>query len=375
MTRNNNLGSDFYVSWHAGRMLFFNNQSPYGEEAAQLNQLSIYKRLARPGEDQLGFAYPIYVLIPILPLIFLPYAIAQAIWIAFLILFLSTALFSVKNSTPAWLIPISCFYYPFIFGIILGNFAIFMAAFFIVILHHASSEKNLASSNQILLGIILAWSTAKPQLTWLYLVLVIFYALLHGWRTMIYTFLVSLSIMFLLSFLTRPTWLQEWLGEISRYAAYNHALPNLTRYLQAFMVEKTSVFLTCFFALLCLLLVIALLAGLKKGNNSHNLLFLWGRFTAFLFHPTVHSYEQVTFLIPFFIILLSGKKSQKTMLIWSVGMIAGWIGFVLSFSYQHTIVDALPFLIYSLWVLCQIIEVKRKNASPSFNSLIQRADF
>src|ERR1035437_7176748 len=67
LTENNNLGSDYYIYYVAGRALFIDHQNPYSDQVAQQVQMAVHKHLAGPNEDQLGFAYPPYALLPSLP--------------------------------------------------------------------------------------------------------------------------------------------------------------------------------------------------------------------------------------------------------------------------------------------------------------------
>ena len=83
--QNNTMGSDFYLFYHAGQNTFFDRTNPYSDESARLNQLAIFKRLSNPGEDQLGFAYPPYALLPVWPPLGLSFDWAQAVWTGFLL--------------------------------------------------------------------------------------------------------------------------------------------------------------------------------------------------------------------------------------------------------------------------------------------------
>jgi hypothetical protein len=126
LTQNNALGTDFYVFWNAGRTAVFEHGNPYSDDVSLQNQLAILRRPARPEEDQLGFAYPPFALLTVLPLLAVSYEWAQAIWIPFILLVLVSALL-VACRRPRLSLTFLLFYQVF-FGIVLGNFAILLAA-------------------------------------------------------------------------------------------------------------------------------------------------------------------------------------------------------------------------------------------------------
>jgi len=78
-------GNDFYSRWRGTRALLLEGKDPYSEEVTLEIQKGMYGRPARGDEDQVAFAYPLYVSVLILPLAFLPYPQAQALWLSGLV--------------------------------------------------------------------------------------------------------------------------------------------------------------------------------------------------------------------------------------------------------------------------------------------------
>jgi len=72
-------GNDFYPRWRGTRALLLEGKDPYSEEVTLETQKGMCGRPARGNEDQVAFAYPLYVSLFILPLAFLPYPQAQAL--------------------------------------------------------------------------------------------------------------------------------------------------------------------------------------------------------------------------------------------------------------------------------------------------------
>ena len=80
-TRHGFGGPDLMPLWLGGRALLFERVSPYSSVVTLRSQEAILGRLAAPGADQYAFAYPLIALIPALPLFFLPFDGAQAVWL------------------------------------------------------------------------------------------------------------------------------------------------------------------------------------------------------------------------------------------------------------------------------------------------------
>ncbi len=126
--RDNTIGMDYYTFWLAGQRVL-QGQNPYDETVAIQSQLGIMRRLAGPEDDQMGFAYPPYALLPTLPFALLPFDWAQAFWLAFCFLTLVSALYATQPTRAIPLMAIVLTFFPVTFGLLLGNFVILISAF------------------------------------------------------------------------------------------------------------------------------------------------------------------------------------------------------------------------------------------------------
>ncbi|HSH12599.1 MAG TPA: hypothetical protein VLA15_02585, partial [Desulfurivibrionaceae bacterium] len=72
-------GNDLYPRWAAGCAWLSQGIDPYSQEATLSVQQGIYGRPALPSEDQVAFAYPIFVMAAVWPLCLTPdFATAHA---------------------------------------------------------------------------------------------------------------------------------------------------------------------------------------------------------------------------------------------------------------------------------------------------------
>src|SRR5262245_57526620 len=60
LTRQQLGANDFYSRWIGARALVLRGQNPYAAEVTQEIQIGMYGQLARPDQDQVAFAYPLY---------------------------------------------------------------------------------------------------------------------------------------------------------------------------------------------------------------------------------------------------------------------------------------------------------------------------
>lgn len=331
-TQNNNLGSDFFIYWNAGRAVMFEGANPYSDEIAMQNQMAIFKRLSGPLEDQVGFAYPPYALLLVLPMLFMPFDWAQAVWIAFLLLTLMVAGVAAMPRARRWLMASFLCFYPTFFGLILGNFAVLLSAllllFFGIFLEHKQPSRAL----QMVFGFLAAWLTIKPQFLWLFLVFIGLYAL----RKKLWWFLcsagVSEIIFLLLSFALVPGWPALWLERLGKYTIYLQTYPVVTYFLKDIMPLAAANLLTIALGLVFLAVTGWFFYRWWRGTQPVISLLAWLGFTVYLFHPRVVSYDHLGFLLPmlFWAGLQTTWRSLAPNLFWWGSLAASWAAFFIS---------------------------------------------
>jgi hypothetical protein len=164
--------SDLYPRWLGARELLLNHRDPYSAGVTREIQLGYYGRALDPArgndpKDQQGFAYPVYVVFLLAPLIRLPFGLVQTgfLW---LLLVLTAA------TVPLWLRAIG--WRPsqntvfILLALTLGSFAVaqgiklqqlsLLAGFLI-----AAAVALLTSGYFAAAGVLLALVTMKPQLS------------------------------------------------------------------------------------------------------------------------------------------------------------------------------------------------------------------
>jgi hypothetical protein len=214
--------NDFYSRWYGARAFFLKGQNPYSVEVTQGIQIGMMGRLATPEEDQVAFAYPLYVAFLVLPLVPLAYAQAQALWMAALILAVVASVLIILRSygvrmTPSLFVLLivgALFFYPSARAILLGQFAIVSFLFLALALWAILARHDVPA------GIFLALATVKPQTAALLVPFIVGWALLrrrwHLAGSAIGTF-VALTV---LACLWVPDWPIEFLRGLFSYTGY-----------------------------------------------------------------------------------------------------------------------------------------------------------
>ncbi|NWG16360.1 MAG: DUF2029 domain-containing protein [Chloroflexi bacterium] len=214
--------NDFMSRWEGARAYWIDGLNPYGEQASLNIQTRIYGRAVVQGEDPGYFAYPFYTVFLVWPLVYLPYAWASAAWMALLAASLIGSLLLLLNllrwqpSAPllAALALWALFFYFSARGLILGQPGT------LVVFLEILAIWGLARGQNRLAGAALALSTLKPQMGFL----MVPFLLLWGWRARRRSFLAAFAVVFgaalLASFIFLPSWLGDWLAQLSLYPSY-----------------------------------------------------------------------------------------------------------------------------------------------------------
>ncbi len=214
--------NDFYSRWYGARALFFYGQNPYSAEVTRGIQMGMLGRLAKPEEDQVAFAYPLYVAFMVLPLVGLAYAQAQALWMAALLISLIAAALVILQMNRVRLSPgllvLVVFgilsFYPSARALLLGQFAIVSFLFLALACWAIVKHQDTAG------GVFLALATVKPQTAALLVPCIIGWALMcKRWR-LAGSILATLGGLTALACVWLPTWPLEFVSALSRYTGY-----------------------------------------------------------------------------------------------------------------------------------------------------------
>ncbi len=351
LTRENTLGSDFYVFYLAGKTIQ-NHENPYSSELAQQAQLSIYKRLAQPGEDELGFAYPPYAILPVIPLLFLNFEDAQAVWMAICILLLISSIYISAPRIPLWIMFSVLFLYPISCGLILGNFAIPITAILLIEYSFVTATQTPGKRSQLLLGVLLAWITCKPQFSGLFVIILLLFSIQRRQKWLVISFLTGAFSFILLSFLLLPGWPGFLAEQITRYTQYNNTWMMITFLAMQLFQLETSILVSILGLVIFLLVTFWFLKKWKQGKISNLIFFSWAALLTFLIHPRGKSYEQIIYLIPMILWIASycDPKSWKVNLFWFSNL--GFLAATFFFSTLPNKPDSLiewPLAVFILW--------------------------
>jgi hypothetical protein len=346
ITRNNPLGADFYTFWVAGRAAL-QGQNPYSAEVTLQSQLGILGRPAQQGEDQLAFAYPPYSLFAILPVLWLPFDWAQAAWLSCLLLALLIIWRISFRNAPTWLPASFIFFYPVAFGLLLGNFAIILSLIFLGF-YRFCVEKTPSVRLQVLYGILLAWTTIKPQFSWAFLLFTLLIILRRQLWPLLASLLGSSLLWTGLGWLLAPNWPVLWVKRLSEYAAYVQSQPVLTLALD-FLPSTTKTALLIISAAISLIVSFWLGRAFFLNQRPALQLFAWAGLITFLFHLHGMAYEQIVFLLPFGIWAASTQQTRSRHIWWGLLWLGSWVTFAFGLFYPPA--DVWLIFIYLGWLL------------------------
>lgn len=218
--------NDFASRWAGARAFWVAGVSPYSSEATRQIQMLIYGRPIPPEEEQEfdpgPFAYPFYTVFLLFPIAWMPYAWAEAVWLVVLEVCLFAGLLLALRlydwRPPRWLLVCTAvwvfFFYPHARALLLGQFAVFVFTTVALALWALKKERD------ILAGFCLALSTVKPQMLFLLIPLLLWWAV----RERRYRFVASsaawMVVLLGLSWIVEPGWLGAFVSQVARYTSY-----------------------------------------------------------------------------------------------------------------------------------------------------------
>jgi hypothetical protein len=214
--------NDFYSRWAGARAWWTQGISPYSDQASAQIEIGIYGRRARPDEDPGPFAYPFYTVFLLAPLAFLPYAWAEAIWLTLLEFVLLGSVLGaasvVEWRAPPALLAVTSVWAILLYhsarAILLGQFAVVIFAFVVATL------LALRARHDILAGVLLALSTVKPQMIFLFVPLALLWAVARRRWRLVAGFAGAMMVLCGASFIAMPGWVGDFVTQMMRYPSY-----------------------------------------------------------------------------------------------------------------------------------------------------------
>lgn len=226
------FGNDLYQIWLTSRECAGGHCDPYSPKMTLAIQTGLYGRPLdshRPGDpiDRRAFPYPVFTDLLFWPVSQLPFAVARMLFVGVLVV-LAAGTVLVWLEALGWhpsgvvqvlLVLLVVCSYPALEGLYAAQVGL-LVAFLLAV-----SIRALQSHRMLLCGVLLAFSTIKPQVGGL----LIFYLLvwsLHDWP-MRKRICIGLSVVLVLlvgaGLMVWPHWVWHWVHAVSEYQGYTPA--------------------------------------------------------------------------------------------------------------------------------------------------------
>jgi hypothetical protein len=244
-------GNDFLARWNGAHEWMKNGKNPYSDEVSKSTQILIYGHPAKikHGEDLNQFVYPLYSMIFFAPLGVLDYNLARAIFMTVLevcmglvcIISLRITNWKVKRFPLIGLMLFSLGWYCSVRTIILGQFS-GLNALLILLAILAIQQKQ-----DVVAGILLILSTSKPQMSYLLVVYVLFWAFTARRYRIIWSMVITFVVLMLGTIALLPTWPLDWLRQMISYPDYTGRVGSVMSIIAGWLpgiAKKLNFFLT-----------------------------------------------------------------------------------------------------------------------------------
>lgn len=214
--------NDFLSRWEGARSFWIDGVSPYSDTATLNIQTQIYGRPAEADEDFGLFAYPMYTVFYVAPLVGMSYAWASAVWMVVLAVCLVVGLLLLLDML-RWrphvlmmtaLVSFSVFNYYSFRGLILGQPS------HIVYLFTVMTLWALTKKHDRLAGVALALTTMKPQMGFLLVPFLLFWGLRMRRWSFVGAFALMWGALMAASFALQPDWFGAWIEQVLLYPSY-----------------------------------------------------------------------------------------------------------------------------------------------------------
>jgi hypothetical protein len=358
-------GNDFYPRWRGTRALVLEGRDPYSEEVTLEIQEAMYGRPAREDEDQVAFAYPLYVSLLILPFSLLPYPVAQAFWFSTLVLAALASLILMLRAvdwvpSPLQLTGLalwSVLFYPTARSLVLGQLSILVLALL------ALSLWAMRKGRPYLAGCSLALATIKPQMVFLVVPFLLLSSVERTRHRTILGFFSAIAALLTIAYAVLPTWGSSFLTGLTSYESYTSIyregrspLGVLMHYVLPFELPGLTTPLVAIFLLGCLVCV--WIVSLQRPRIWWRALTLTIILTLILPAQTGTT-NQVLLLVPIVFLLARWRAHRAIRSLLAIVLLIGpWILFVLTFFVrggEHAVISImLPlFVLALLWWMPQ----------------------
>jgi hypothetical protein len=272
-------GNDFLARWMGAHYWVTKGISPYDQQVSVASQVAIYGRPANPKmeEDVAHFVYPANALVFLAPFGLLDYTWARALWMTLLeITLILSAVLSLRmvgwSLRPPGLIALVLFsllWYPAVRTIILGQYSGLNSFLIILSLFLVVKKKDVWA------GILLALSTAKPQMVFLLVPFILLWALSTKRYQILASFFLSSAAMLVVSMILLPGWPMQWLQQMRDYPSYTSRIGIVVDEMAALIPAMQKPIRWLLYGITGLYLAFEWLRTLRQSDNIR---FLWTTF-------------------------------------------------------------------------------------------------
>jgi hypothetical protein len=305
--------SDLYPRWRGARELLLNHRDPYSPEITREIQAEYYGRVLdprRPGDpkDQQGFAYPVYVVFLLAPLVRLPFPLVQACFRWLLVIVAATSVllwlralgWRPPRTTVAILVILTLGSFPAVQGIELQQLSLLVSAMI------AGAAVLVACGHLALAGVLLALATIKPQLTLPLAAWLILWAL-SDWRKragFLWGFGLTMAALLAGAQYVLPGWIGRFREAVAAYRQYTGGAGSLL-----------DVLLTPDYGRVLTILIVLVMAGLcwrvrrePAGSPLFTLTFSLVLAVTVVIVPMVAPYNQLLLLPGIFLVVRNWRN-------------------------------------------------------------------
>lgn len=217
-------GNDFLARWNGAHEWLQNGKDPYSDEVSLITQELIYGHPAdvSKGEDLNQFVYPMYSMIFFAPFGLMEYNLARAVFMTVLeicmgiicVVSLQITNWKVKRLTLTALLFFALAWYCAIRTVILGQFSGLNALIMLVAIWAIQKKQDVVA------GILLILSTSKPQMSYLLVLFVFFWAFSSRRWKLILSMVITFIVLMAGTMILLPQWPIGWLRQMISYPDY-----------------------------------------------------------------------------------------------------------------------------------------------------------
>jgi hypothetical protein len=226
------FGGDFYPIWLTSREALFRHRDPYSPEMTRAIQTGLFGRPVDAGQHPLDppagyreFAYPGFVDLIFWPVAYLPFPAVRIILAIVLPMMTAGGIwlwanamrFEASAGVIAVFVPLTLCNYPILEGLFAEQLGLVVG--FLL----AASMAALGAKKYVLSGVLLAFSTMKPQMTVLLIIFLLIWSFAK-WderHRLAESFIAAETFLCAAAFGVWPRWLAQWLGTLFNYRNYS----------------------------------------------------------------------------------------------------------------------------------------------------------